>query len=333
MDIRYFNQSVTISDDTDGIELDLSSKPSWIMDKYRDLVIERHGSSIVVGYLVDDEFPSNPLEEQDGLGKIHTSHRHSRTHADMQQALALDCNWSPDLDLVDKEAEGILMSELRTRFQTEFVAYLMDASAADIDRDAAIRQLVDDYTSETYSALTESMIDTITDWKNWDVLRQEQWEFAVSLGAIGNPYTVMLDCYSHGGEVWSVSGGGTQCQWDTASGAGVWVPDASLTESLDEMRESEGLDAAREQARVYARQCLEVYNAWISGNCYGWCVDSFEIDGAGRAELDAEDSCYGYYGDDDAYASMQEAVAARLGKLKGSQRQAAFDFERLSHSA
>lgn len=36
---------------------------------------------------------------------------------------------------------------------------------------------------------------------------------------------VLLDCYDHGGQMWSVSGGGMQDRWDTARGAGVWVPD------------------------------------------------------------------------------------------------------------
>jgi hypothetical protein len=43
---------------------------------------------------------------------------------------------------------------------------------------------------------------------------------------------VLLDCYDHGGQSWSVSGAGMQCQFDTAKGAGFWVPDSCAKEEI-----------------------------------------------------------------------------------------------------
>lgn len=47
-----------------------------------------------------------------------------------------------------------------------------------------------------------------------------------------NPLAVLLDCYEHSLVSWSVSGEGTQCQWDTSHSAGVWVPDTCCVEHI-----------------------------------------------------------------------------------------------------
>jgi len=39
------------------------------------------------------------------------------------------------------------------------------------------------------------------------------------------PYTVLLDVFSHSGEVWSLTGEGYQCRWDSSEAAGLWIPD------------------------------------------------------------------------------------------------------------
>ena len=44
----------------------------------------------------------------------------------------------------------------------------------------------------------------------------------------------LLSCYDHGGQLWSLSGAGMQCRWDTSNKAGVWVPDEYLRKQLDD---------------------------------------------------------------------------------------------------
>jgi hypothetical protein len=51
-----------------------------------------------------------------------------------------------------------------------------------------------------------------------------------------DPYAVMLDVYSHSGDVWRVHGGGKYFpdeQWDVSNGAGVWVPDPACREHIE----------------------------------------------------------------------------------------------------
>ena len=73
---------------------------------------------------------------------------------------------------------------------------------------------------------------------------------------------VLLDCYEHGGQHWSV--GGWLCRFGGAArGAGVWVPDDCLRSQLDD-DEADGKDR-RAQAVLYAQQFLTQYNAIING--------------------------------------------------------------------
>ncbi|WP_298609667.1 hypothetical protein [uncultured Thiobacillus sp.] len=86
-----------------------------------------------------------------------------------------------------------------------------------------------------------------------------------------------------------------QCQFDTARGAGVWVPDEVLRDDLDEIRKANGLDAARAKAVEYASQALEAYNDWLSGDCYGVVVDVFVAE-RDRLKHVEESSVWGYIG-------------------------------------
>lgn len=111
---------------------------------------------------------------------------------------------------------------------------------------------------------------------------------------------VLLDCYEHGGQIWSVSGDGMQCQFDTAHGAGVWVPDGYIVQELEKLGKTSRSQKRRAQALKYCEQFLDQYNAIINGDVYG-CVtqvfDLSEVDGepAGLPR-DDHDSCWGYVG-------------------------------------
>ena len=110
----------------------------------------------------------------------------------------------------------------------------------------------------------------------------------------GNADAVALDCYSHGGEVWSISGGGMQCQFDTAPYAGVWVPDECLIAELDTLEGHE----RRAQVLTYCKQFLEQYNAINNGEVYGCVVETFERSAACEEEWEQQDSdaCWGFVG-------------------------------------
>lgn len=109
-----------------------------------------------------------------------------------------------------------------------------------------------------------------------------------------NPDAVALDCYSHGGESWSLHGGGMQCQFDTTSYAGVWVPDACL---LDELKNLSGPER-RAQAITYCKQFIEQYNDINNGEVYGCVVETFEQSASDEDtwEQKDSDSCWGFVG-------------------------------------
>jgi len=300
--------------DVDGLTAELSFEPSCVMS-YVEHKIEKQGGMVAVGYLVDDHDVENPLDDCDGMGHIYSSHRHSCQHAKMQAALGLDSDWQRDLSLrvVEREAESALMELVRTRFQVDLVAFILEcANNSGLSRDQAIEYFVVDFTGqlpyhrETW--LTEKVRELVT----WDSLLDEAWQLARSSGQVGEPYTVMLDCYEHGGQVWSVTGSGQQCLFDTARGAGVWVPDQCLREELDSIKTNEGIDAARTKAVEFARQALGSYNAWLAGDCYGVAVDVFSIEGD-RLKLIDESAVWGYVGRKWAEESLSEEVSAVLG--------------------
>jgi hypothetical protein len=81
----------------------------------------------------------------------------------------------------------------------------------------------------------------IHDRRSRHASRSEQRAFFEALGRdeygekVGepNPYAVLLDVYEHSGEAWSVHGEGYNCQWDTTTGGGVWVPDNACREHIE----------------------------------------------------------------------------------------------------
>ena len=78
---------------------------------------------------------------------------------------------------------------------------------------------------------------------------------------------VILDVYSHSGETWSFTGRGTQCEWDTAHGAGVLLPSDSMREMLDELAKTDSREM-RVLARENAKDYLEGFNSINQGDVY-----------------------------------------------------------------
>ena len=300
--------------DVDGLTAELSFEPSCVMN-YVEHKIEKQGGLVAVGYLVDDHDVENPLDDCDGMGHIYSSHRHSGQHAKMQDVLGLDSDWQRDLSLrvVEREAESALKALVSTRFQVDLVAFILEcANNNGMSRDQAIEYFVVDFTGQLPYHRETWLTEKVREHVTWESLLDEAWQLARLSGQVGDPYTVMLDCYEHGGQVWSVTGSGPQCLFDTARGAGVWVPDQCLREELDSIKTNEGIDMARSKAVEFARQALGSYNAWLAGDCYGVAVDVFSTEGD-RLKLIDESAVWGYVGREWAEESLSEEVRAVLG--------------------
>lgn len=221
------NPDISLSD------LDLPFEASSIMN-YHDAAIVSVGDKLIVGYLADDDDCANPLEDCDGMGKIYSAHRHSSTHREMQEALAFDTDWHPDLDLVDDHKARLRTVWIEMAMNSlEFINWAdKNAGARASKTDAYYKRRAAKLWAETDGEYNYRA-DSVQDFELWDDVRTKVWNELREEGVIGEKDAVLLDCYEHSGQHWSLSGGGMQCRFDTARGAGVWVPDDSAREEID----------------------------------------------------------------------------------------------------
>lgn len=248
------NNSDQTATSIDFHKLELPYKVSSIMD-FHSPAVAIVGTSMYVGFLADDTDCQNPLDDCDGMGKIYSAHRHSTTHAEMQEALALNSDWDKNLDLVDAHPDRLRRVWIGAAKQSpEFQLWAEKTAGRGASLDVAYyerraKKLWRDTDGEyIYNE------DCIYDFEFTGEVLADLWKELRSERLIGDPDYVLLDCYSHGGEAWSISGQGMQCRWDTAGGAGVWVPDDSAREEIDR------------RAPVYAFGCVKNNGSWTRGS-------------------------------------------------------------------
>lgn len=122
----------------------------------------------------------------------------------------------------------------------------------------------------------------------------------LDLGLKPDKDAVLLDCYIHSSERWSIhSDASVGRRFDTARGGGVWVPDDCLRSQLDD-DEKDGKDR-RAQAVLYAEQFLAQYNAIINGEVYGIVTETYDAHGG----FISCDTCWGYVGDESTEKEMK----------------------------
>jgi hypothetical protein len=276
-------------------ELDLPFSASCLMD-YHEATVVPVGDRIVVGYLADDHDCENPLESCDGNGKVLSAHRHSDTHSEMQEALALDSCWDRDLDLIDDFIDELRPLWIETAVNNaEFLSWAeYKNSVCALAVNDHVRYLACsmwEYTMSGYIGATD-----IHHFDFTDEVREKFWEALRSSGRIGNKDAVPLDCYEHSGVAWSISGEGMSCAFDPARGGGVWVPDDSARQEID-----------RRQA-VYTFGRVEANGGWTpsSGKLrfFGVVDNSY---GGGKSE--------GFMHWHEAFDWLQKEVKARASAL------------------
>lgn len=92
------------------------------------------------------------------------------------------------------------------------------------------------------------------------------------------------------------------------SWASLWTKAQAIAEGKVPTRKQ--LQWARYQAaKELAQQALDEYNAWLSGDCYGCVIETFQItndeNGTTYTQID-QDSCWGYVGSDWAKSALQD---------------------------
>jgi len=227
------NAQEAILESVDLADLDLPFQSSPMMD-FHETAKCVVGTTLLVGYLSDDTDCANPLEDCDGVGRIYSAHRHSSNHAEMQEALALDSDWEPDLDLVEDHLDRLRKPWIDAASQSEeFQGWATETAGPRARLDEAyFKRRAAKLWRETGGEYLYGE-DCIDDFDFTTDVRIELWNELRSEGLIGDRDAVVLDCYDHGGQVWSITGQGMQCQWDTATGAGVWVPDDDAREEIE----------------------------------------------------------------------------------------------------
>lgn len=301
----------------DGQEVEIAYKPY----SENDILGEVVGDKLVVAYLVHDDDDCGDIEDMigEGVGKLYSFHRHAgqEDHTAGLEALGRDGNGDRDLQTVfdnaGEEARALYVAEALERIPLEGIVYYLGSHYDQLEGEGALefatRVLIADYDEQSYpgSVFFGGILD--------DVLNKL---FDDPLYFPGNPDAVSLDCYDHSGQTWSVSGGGMQCRWDTANGAGVWVPDDCLKSQLDS-DEASGLNRY-EQAVKYCRQFLESFNSMINGDVYGCVTEVFQKTGENADDWEQleEDACWRYVGHAYAKETLQgeyfDSVVERLKK-------------------
>lgn len=230
----------------EDIELELEHTPVDGLDAHTVETAEH----VIHAYLVHDEDTANPLEDCDGMGKIHhhPRSRYGRRDSDYFEVLGLDSNGNPVID--EKKMQDLWHAKVMAVPLREF--HIADKAVRaeirrsgvgdyrEILRRALANEAAGDYTvedqcrhawyyrpdvpRELIAGIVERIEDRI-DW-NYDAVARECAE-------PGDPDAVLLDLYDHGLQSWSVSGGGMQCRWDTSRGLSVWVPDKYARKEID----------------------------------------------------------------------------------------------------
>lgn len=276
-----------LEDGTEGTEIRLVYEPATeplkakIADKY------------VVAYLVADHDYDYDSLMGDCMGKLYSSHRWSGQHSEMQEALGLNSDWEPNLSLVyERHFDEAVKRYIEKLIDTHGVAALAEELSEDYEREqdeesdeafvrACLREDCESARDWNYTAYADDMQDVL------------QGMFSEPAFFPGDKDVIILDCYDHGSQWWSLSGHGMQCPWDTARGAGVWVPDECLREQLDS-DEANGEDR-RAKAKEYCKQFLEIHNAICNGDVYGCVVHVYNEDGE-LDEIEIDDECWGFVG-------------------------------------
>lgn len=119
--------------------------------------------------------------------------------------------------------------------------------------------------------------------------------------------------YRHGGSAFALCGGGKNWpdqQWDVIPLSG-WI---KISQQLRKDWGIHGKPGVKEKARANAVGCLKEWEAYFNGHVFGYVVEAFE-----NEDKVLDESCWGYYQEDDAETdatSAAEYLIERLGWTK-----------------
>lgn len=220
-----------ITEEIEGVDCELSFEPvSWI-----DTHMAKVGDKLVIAYCVYDYDCDVDDMMGDCMGKLYSFHRHSDNAGECLEALGNNRDGERDLDKVwdrhEEEARRRYVETVLRDHRDEDTVVEYEERSTDYERREG------ETVAETARRYVTADAEEGYGWRyvaQGDVMEavlEEMWEDPAYFP--GDRDAQLLACYEHGGQVWSLSGGGMQCRWDTSNRAGVWVPDDYLKKELD----------------------------------------------------------------------------------------------------
>ena len=114
--------------------------------------------------------------------------------------------------------------------------------------------------------------------------------------------------YSHGQSAFALCGSSRACNWPDPQ----WdvIPFVGWIKISKKLREDWGTGFNKAMIKANAEGYLETWEAYLNGNVFGYIVKAYD---AQDKELE-DDSCWGYYGEDDAIIDARTSAAYLAGK-------------------
>jgi hypothetical protein len=297
--------------DVDGIEVELEGNP----DYYDPEILQPTPTSLVVGYLLQDSDCPNPMEDWDGEGKLYTTGEGVITD-DRAAPAYLGLNSFPsrgswrrsgfEMDY-DLELDGInerVAEKLKVAIKADPVlvawitASVMETGAP---YERVIEDLVDEmqgYRYTNYDWSSDEDQEAIADLPSYETLAKQAWEELYDEGKIGEYLAVPVYYCS------SCHGPGTARMYPTSldDANAVWVPGKN---EIANMNFEDCVTHADKFAVAvkYAEGCLDTYEKWCNGECYGVVVERFTLEGDSYVYVDS-DSVWGFIGQEGAEEEM-----------------------------
>ena len=147
-----------------------------------------------------------------------------------------------------------------------------------------------------------------------------------------DPDVIPLSYFEHGNSLWMVKDlpapAGVEFEWDGVRFAGIWIPDRCVRESY---MGQDGL-SRRDWMVQQAKSACTTYTQWANGEVYGYIVDVYKARKGDFGDVVTdhdyydhhtpieEDSCWGYYGWEDALGETTRVVKSTLKTLGYSRR-------------
>lgn len=264
------------------------------------------GDRFVVGYLAQDDYPSNPMKECNGQGTLYTYNEGVITDdngaASHLGLLDFASRFSePDYDLDLDEVNDAVFNKVQQAILADEKLKVWAAQVRLELGDTWLQSIVDRYRGEYVYGVEWDEVDDVGFDKLSDILgdsvecAKAAWYELWLQGKIGDRLAIPVRYYD------SVHGPCTTqicvCSLDSANA--VWVPDQC---ALDNMTLTGDHAKDYETAKKYAESVLDEYEKWCSGEVFGVIVEVFDEDG----KRVSEDSCWGHIGANYAEETLKE---------------------------